>query len=140
MFAFQEQGVKAHKMHFTAAQLGLTGQSTRPEILKALSEVSEGRAICRYERDNAMVIFIGVPDIEHSGAVYLFTKRDGALWLLDFPDFPGPKDGLLTKSQCERLFAQYHLAELAYRPNLVFPPRSNPSPVSPLSRLSRRKV
>jgi hypothetical protein len=120
MFAFKEHGVKAFQMHFTAAHLGLTRQSTRPEIIKVLSEVSEGRASCRYERDNAMVLFIGVPGIECSGAVYLYTKGDGTIWLLDFP---ASDDGHLTKGQCERLFEQYHLAELAYRPNLVFRPR-----------------
>ena len=124
MFDFKEQGVTAYKLHFTAAQLGLTSQSPRSEILKALSEVSEGRATCRYERDNAMVLFIGVPGVDESGAIYLFTKRDGAIWLLDFPN---SDDGNLTKSQCEKLFDQYHLAELAYRPNLVFPTRSTPA-------------
>jgi hypothetical protein len=124
MFDFQEQGVKACKLNFSAADMGLTSQSTRPEILKELSEVSEGRAWCRYERDNAMVIFIGVPDIEESGAVYLYCKRDGSIWLLDFPD---SDDGNLTRGQCERLFEHYHLAELAYRPNLVFPPRTAPA-------------
>lgn len=121
MFDFKAVGVTALKINFTSAQLGLPAQATRQDLLKALSEVSEGRATCRYERDNAMVIFIGVPSVEKSGAVYIYTKRDGELWLLDFPN---SDDGNLTRGQCEHLFAQYHLAELAYRPNLVFPQRS----------------
>jgi hypothetical protein len=124
MFNYKSAGVTAHKMNFTAAQLGLSPKATRQDMLKVLSEISEGRAICRYERDNAMVIFIGIPGVEKSGAVYVFTKRDGALWLLDFPH---SDDGNLTKGQCEQLFAQYHLAELAYRPNLVFPVKNTSS-------------
>ena len=108
----------------TATDLGLTVASPRAEFLGKLSERSEGKATCRFYRDNAMIIFVGVPGVMGSGAIYLYTRRDGDLWLLDFPI----KDSTsLTMDDCERLFNEYHLSELAYNPTPVFPPRA-PAP------------
>jgi hypothetical protein len=77
MFDFKEQGVTAYKLHFTAAHTGPHIPVDRGRrFSKRYRKYPKDGPWCRYERDNAMVLFIGVPGVEESGAIYLFTANE----------------------------------------------------------------
>lgn len=89
--------------------------STEKAILRFL-EISEAAAVRWIQFPAAVLLFVAVPGDPHSGGIYVFERRSGIFWFLQFAE---ASNGTLTQDEYDRLVKQHRLLGLAQRPFLL---------------------
>jgi hypothetical protein len=107
-----QQTFHAHPL-LTVNDLGLEPGVATDKAIFAFLERSEAVASQWVQFPSGVLLFVTVPNDLESGAMYLFHRRQGVFYLLDFE---GEADGQLMAQDYERLVRQHQLFELIQRP------------------------
>lgn len=89
--------------------------STEKAIIRFL-EISEAAALRWIQFPAAVLLFVAVPDDPYSGGIYIFERRRGVFWFLQFAE---ASNGNLTQDEYDHLVKQHRLLGLAQRPFLL---------------------
>ena len=98
---------------FTLTDLGLDGRAGLEQASERLSQVSEAQIVRWVQFPTGALFFTLVPGDPESGAVYIFDRRAGIFYLLDFDD---KKWGGYSLPDYEVLERSHRLSLLAQRP------------------------
>jgi hypothetical protein len=101
---------------FTLAELGLDSRIGLEQASQRLIQISEAQIVRWVQFPSGALFFTLVPDDPESGAVYIFDRREGVFYLLDFAD---QKWGGYSLPEYETLERTYRLSLLAQRPWLL---------------------
>lgn len=107
-----EQAIEAQAV-LTLADLGLDVRVGIDKAVFAFLDRSEAIASRWVQLPTGVLLFVTVPDDPRSGAIYLFDRRKGVFYLLDFD---GEPNGQLTGEDYERLVRGHRLLALVRRP------------------------
>ena len=85
--------------------------------VKALIEVAEGPTVVKWiEFPESIFVFLVIPGVETSGAVYVLHRRSGVWYWIDFED---SQYGGYSQEELEQLLSQCNLLNLVERPALL---------------------
>lgn len=101
---------------FTLADLGLDRRIGLEQASQQLTQVSEAQIVRWVQFPSGALFFTLVPEDPESGAVYIFDRREGIFYLLDFED---RKWGGYSLPDYEMLERAHRLSLLAQRPWLL---------------------
>lgn len=107
-----EQVIQAQAV-LTVADLGLDARVGVDKAVFAFLDRSEAIASRWVQLPTGVLLFVTVPDDPHSGGIYLFDRRKGVFYLLDFDQ---ELNGQLTGEDYERLVREHRLLTLVRRP------------------------
>src|ERR1700730_5380937 len=100
----------------TLKDLGFEGTVSLDQASRALAERSEAQIVRWVQFPAGALFFILVPDDPESGAVYVFDRKNGVFYLVDFND---QKRGGYSLAEYEVLERTHRLTLLAQRPWLL---------------------
>lgn len=101
---------------FTLTDLGLDRKTGLEQASQRLTQISEAQIVRWVQFPSGALFFTLVPEDPESGAVYIFDRREGIFYLLDFED---RKWGGYSLPDYEMLERTHRLSLLAQRPWLL---------------------
>lgn len=100
----------------TLEDLGLDRRASLDEASRGLAQVSEAEIVRWVQFPAGALFFTLVPRDPESGGVYVFDRRNGVFYWLNFED---QKWGGYSIGEFEELNRAYRLTVLAQRPGLL---------------------
>jgi len=101
---------------FTLKDLGLEGTIGLDQASRALAELSEAQIVRWVQFPAGALFFVLVPGDPRSGAVYVFDRRNGVFYSVDFND---QNWGGYSLAEYEVLERTHRISRLAQRPWLL---------------------
>ncbi len=102
--------------------IGLHDAPGADKAVFAFLNWAEGVATRWIQHRAGILLCVAVPGDPHSGACYLYVRREGVFHCLDLP---GADNGQLSSEQFDQLVRQFRLIDLARRPRKLY--ATNPS-------------
>jgi len=100
----------------TLADLGLDRRASLDDASRGLARVAEAQIVRWVQFPAGALFFTLAPDDPESGSVYVFDRRNGVFYWLNFED---EKWGGYSIAEFEDLNRAYRLTALAQRPGLL---------------------
>ena len=98
------------------SDIGLNGRACLNDAVRGFLKVSEGKIVRWIQLPRGVLLVVMAPGDECSAEFYVFDRRDGVFYLLQFDD---DRFGGYTKSETDSILDTYRLMRLVEHPRLL---------------------
>jgi len=98
------------------SDLGLNERACLNEAVRGFLKVAEGEIVRWIQLRSGVLLVVMAPGDERSAGFYVFDRRDGVFYLLEFDD---TRFGGYTKTESDTILDSYRLFGLVERPWLL---------------------